>query len=117
VKRVEVAMKLPSVANLREHWTAKHRRVKKQRKHTALALLAGGVRKGLGGPVHVVLTRLAAAHHQLDSHDNLRSAFKAVVDEVAKHFGLDDADPEITFEYRQEVGAPGIVINLHREGL
>ena len=51
-------------------------------------------------PVVVTMTRLSPG--TLDSHDNLRSALKGVVDGIADALGVDDADPRVTWKYAQE---------------
>jgi hypothetical protein len=51
-------------------------------------------------PVIVCLTRHSAG--TLDAHDNLPSAMKHVVDEIASWLGIDDADPRVQWRYEQE---------------
>lgn len=90
-------IRVESVSNLREHWAARHRRAKAHRKAAMVV------------PVHplpcvVTLTRIAP--RALDSHDNLRSGFKALADGIAKRLGVDDADPRVEWRYAQRKGAP-----------
>lgn len=117
-----VSMKLPSVANLREHWGTRKRRVKAQRTATAMALLSAQtsdriwqVRARLkrGEKLHVKLLRIAPRF--LDT-DNLAGALKAVRDEVAKQLGVSDSpDSPVTFGVGQTKplrpkATPGVMI-------
>jgi hypothetical protein len=43
----------------------------------------------------------------LDAHDNLPSAFKHIVDELAAWMGVDDADQRVQWRYEQEKCNPG----------
>ena len=124
---VSIPMDLPSVANKREFWAVKAKRVKAQRNAVTLALKptllredlvwvswadgsrVGGVRRVLTNdplsPLVVTLTRVYAGRCRAYDSDNLVSAFKAVRDSVAACFGVDDADPRIRFVCAQERGA------------
>lgn len=108
---IEIPIALPSVSNLREHWAAKARRVKSQRKATRWRLVAGLISALVDPttrtPVAVTLTRVSP--RKLDD-DNLCGAFKAVRDEVAAYFGVDDADPRLTWRYAQAKGPAKVVI-------
>lgn len=122
---VEIPMKLPSASNMREHWAAKHRRVKAQREATRLVLKTKPIRwvSDASGRVayapmlaHWSVARLAitltrVSPRKLDD-DNLRGAFKACRDEVAAHFGVDDADPRIVWRYAQERGPACVRISF-----
>jgi hypothetical protein len=108
---VEWPMVLPSVANMREHWATKAKRVKAQRMATATVLAANGASWKLRHlrpkeRLAVRLTRIAP--RELDD-DNLVSAMKAVRDSVAAYFGLDDRSVRIRFEYAQAKGKPASV--------
>ena len=92
---VVLPIRLPSVANLREHWSAKARRTKLQR---TAAQLSCRPARALLLPVVVVLTRVAP--RPLDD-DNLASAFKATRDGVADALGIDDRDARIAWKYSQ----------------
>ena len=94
-------LRLPSAANLREHWATKAKRVKAQRQMVA-AYFGGRLLPAL--PVVVTLTRIAP--RTLDS-DNAQMAMKAVRDEVAHRFGVPDNDPRIRWEYGQRKGGVG----------
>jgi hypothetical protein len=114
---VEIPMALPSASNLREHWGAKRRRVKSQRVTTGLMLRANRVADAIqtehvgewaiARPLVVTLTRIGP--RSLDD-DNLRGAFKAVRDEVAAYFGVDDSDPRIKWRYAQAKGRAAVRI-------
>lgn len=112
---VEWPMTLPSFANARMHWTARHRLIKKQRVAVGLALRANGVGwrlKPVGeGKLVVHLTRVAPRPIR-DVHDNLRSAFKGIVDEVAAFFHIDDSDPRIEWQYAQARGRSSVRIKF-----
>jgi hypothetical protein len=102
-----IPLRLPSAANLREHWRVRHKRVQAQRQLVAI-YIGGKPRPTL--PVVVTLTRIAP--RALDG-DNLQSAFKAMRDEVAKWLGVPDNHPSIRWEYGQRrggVGEYGVVI-------
>ncbi len=118
---VEIPMALPSVANLREHWATKAKRVKKQRDVVKLALkilrphglVIGHVVEAIaaatrGEQLIVTLTRIG---RKLDS-DNLASAFKAVRDQVAAELGIDDGSDAIGWHYVQAKGPAGIRIEV-----
>ena len=51
-------------------------------------------------PCIVLLTRFSAG--TLDAHDNLPSAFKHVVDEIADWIGVDDGSGLVQWRYAQE---------------
>jgi hypothetical protein len=115
---VELPMRLPSMANLRLHWATKARTVKAQRSATGLALRTTG-RAFLtawqhmdANPrlrLHCLLTRVGP--RALDD-DNLQGAFKAVRDEVAATFGIDDGSERWRWQYAQERGLYAVRIRL-----
>ena len=94
----KLPMRLQSAANLREHWTTRHRRVKAER-----ALGAWLAVNAVPLPVVVTLTRIAP--RRLDD-DNLRSAFKGLRDGIADKLGVADNDPRVRWEYLQARGKP-----------
>ncbi len=115
---VEIPMRLPSTANLREHWSAKAKRAKAQRQAVALALKSHNLRQGVldgiaeqtrGGQLLVRFTRISP--RKLDS-DNLAIAFKHCRDQVAEHFGTDDGSDQWDWAYAQEPGHPAIRIEV-----
>jgi hypothetical protein len=84
-------------SNAREHWQARHRRVKGERLHTGRALL-GQSRPEI--PCTVILTRLSSG--TLDEGDNLPAALKGVRDQIAAWLGIDDRhSDQVRYEYRQ----------------
>ena len=84
-------------SNAREHWTARHERVKRERRHTA-SMLLGQQRPGI--PCVVTLTRLSSG--TLDPGDNLPAALKGVRDQIAAWLGIDDRHShQVRYEYRQ----------------
>jgi hypothetical protein len=114
VLRLELPIRTVSVANQREPWHRKHARDKAQKQALALALNPLG-RPEL--PVIVKLTRIA--ERRLDD-DNLRSAFKATRDYIAKVWlRSDDGDPAltgITWEYDQEIVTGGRIRVFSKSG-
>lgn len=116
--RVEVPMVLPSASNLREHWAARQRRVKAQRAATLLALKVAhrdsrAVRASPELPSVVTLTRVYGGRGtRAFDDDNLRGAFKAVRDEVAAYFGVNDNDPRIEWRYAQAKGKAMVLIDF-----
>jgi hypothetical protein len=93
-----------SETNMREHWSARHKRRRAQR-NAAWAVTCEPVVLGLATlPAVVTLTRIAP--RRLDS-DNLLGALKAIRDGVADALGVDDADPRLRWVYQQESGGKG----------
>ena len=88
---VELPLRLESVANLREHWACKARRVKSHRM-AALAIPPHTL------PCVVTLTRIAP--RRLDD-DNLRGACKGLRDGIADRLGVKDNDPRVEWRYEQ----------------
>lgn len=66
--------------------------------------------------VGVCITLCSHRRRLLDSHDNLRSSTKPLVDAIAKTIGLDDADPRIKWQYHQleTKGREGVVVTIER---
>ena len=92
------------------HWRAKSSRRASHR--TAVwASMHGKVLPKL--PITVTLTRISAG--ELDEHDNLRGALKAVVDQIAEQYGIADKDKRIDWQYAQEKaprGTHGVRIHI-----
>jgi hypothetical protein len=103
---VSIPIPLPSAANLREHWTARHRRIKSQRVAVAW-VINNKPRPDL--PCIVTLTRISP--RKLDD-DNLQGAFKGVRDEVADWLGVDDGDSRVTWLYAQRKGKASIEVAI-----
>lgn len=114
-------MKLPSLANARLHWRAMDK-LKKEQKAIVGYILRLAPKPWMTwqdppGSTRITLTRIAP--RPLDGHDNLRGAFKYVVDTIADRFDLskdpekprlagqraNDSDPRVEWVYRQERGA------------
>lgn len=100
---VRIPMALPSVANLREHWSKRARRTKQHRLAARLFLTAhlrvSGER--VCPPCVVTFTRIAP--RKLDD-DNLASACKGTRDGIADALGIDDGDERVTWRYGQRKG-------------
>ena len=96
-------IRLVSEANARGHWRRGHQRSKLQKKALAGAWLEAGCPL-VDLPAVVVITRIAP--RQLDS-DNLSRACKALRDEVAQWFGVDDSvQSPLSWRYEQRRGEP-----------
>ena len=91
---------LKSKTNARGHWSGRHRVSKAERKATR-EQLEYVVRTRPEPPVTVLLVRVAP--RELDD-DNATECFKSIRDEIAAWFGVDDADPRITWKYGQRKG-------------
>jgi len=88
--------------NLREHWAARAKRVKRERFLVGQALWARELlmrRQRPGLPCVVTITRVAP--RMLDS-DNAVAGCKGVRDEIAAWLGINDNDPRVTWQYAQE---------------
>ena len=100
----DLNLRTVSEANSSEHWTAKRKR------HLQQQFFVRQILKPFQGkitlPCKVTLTRLGGK--SLDAHDNLRMAFKYIVDEIAdflcpgKKKGQADDDKRIEWFYSQE---------------
>lgn len=95
---INVPIRTVSEINEHCHWRIRHNRVKSQRQATAYCL-HGKEMPTL--PCLVKLTRVGGNH--LDD-DNLRSALKAVRDEVAKWLNINDGGTLVKWEYAEKPG-------------
>jgi hypothetical protein len=93
---------VPSAANLREYWAARHRRTAAQREAVLWMLKPHGKPPGDDSELVVTFTRYG---RMLDG-DNLQGALKAHRDGVADWLGRNDADPRIEWRYRQMSARP-----------
>jgi hypothetical protein len=93
---LELPLHVKNGCNLREHWAARAKRVKRERSVVGWALV---LRAAPTLPCTVTLTRLAP--RALDS-DNAVAGFKAVRDAIAEWMGINDNDPRVTWRYAQE---------------
>jgi hypothetical protein len=100
-----IPIKTQSVANVREHWTAKAKRTKSQR-DAAMKLCP----KWTHGPL-LVVTLTRTAPRELDS-DNLASALKATRDGIAARLRIDDGSPLVDWRYQQRKGEPGVLVEI-----
>lgn len=100
---VHLPIRTVSEANRRDHWSTKAHRVRLHRK-TAAALVPG-----CGLPCTVRLTRVSP---RILDDDNLRGALKAVRDGVADRLGVDDRDVRVRWEYAQQKGRPGVLVEI-----
>ena len=111
---LHIPIMLYSEANQREHYMAKARRVKWQR-HTVMTFLVFNIPRRRPPRKAVLLTRLMGKRQREFDDDNIRSAFKAVRDAVAKYFRVDDGKRcPWTWAYgqeRAEDGVPGVRIS------
>ena len=107
--KYEIPMKLPSCANLREHWSARARRARNHREsgrwHTAVAIMGNP----LPARMRITLTRIAP--RRLDS-DNVASAFKGLRDGIADALGIDDGSPRLEWQYQQGKGAEMVRVEI-----
>jgi hypothetical protein len=99
---VEIPMPVPSLANMRGHWSKKARIVKRQRAVVAMALRAKAF-WNVNCRCRVTLVRVAP--RQLDG-DNCIASMKAIQDGVADWLGVDDRSPVVAWAYQQERGRP-----------
>lgn len=90
----ELPLRIESVANKREHWSARARRTKAHR----LAALAVPTH-----PLPCIVTLTRVGPRKLDD-DNLASGFKALRDGIADRLGVDDGDSRVTWRYAQVRG-------------
>lgn len=77
-----IPVKTVSEGNLRQHWATVSNRKKKQRQLVRLWLNTVGVNFDINGVFSLKVTRIAP--RRLDSHDNLGSSLKTVIDAVCE---------------------------------
>ena len=106
-------IRLVNLSNERSHWSKKAKRAKEQRGLVALALRAKA--KSTPLPIHVCITRIGPRF--LDSHDNLPISAKHVADSIAEVYGIPDNSPLISFEYAQQKGAYGVLIQIESHAM
>lgn len=100
---VRVPIKLVSVANMREHWAAKHRRSRLHRQTTRLTLQAAGKPPAFG---RALISFIRVGGRRMDS-DNLVHSCKAARDGVADWLGVDDGAARLLWHYGQVAGKRG----------
>ncbi len=96
-----VPIRIESVPNLREHWSARAKRWREQRASVWYSLKAAKAPVEL--PCTVTLTRIAP--RELDS-DNNTAGCKGARDAVADWLMVNDNDPRIEWRYGQRKGDP-----------
>lgn len=99
--KVEVPIRIESVANIHEHWTARAKRAGKHKTDTYYALRAAKAPHSV--PCTVTLTRVAP---RILDGDNLQAGCKAARDGVALWLTTDDGDERINWQYAQRKGEP-----------
>lgn len=112
--KVELVLPILTVSegNCHAFWRIAHQRHKSQQKAIFIAMMP--VKQLIALPCIITCTRLAPRN--LDEHDNLRFAFKYIVDKIAeeltgKNKGKGDNDPRLSWKYSQEKSqAKGIKI-------
>ncbi len=117
-ERTELVLDLPIRAeslNAVERMYYRKRNEHRQRARNAVAVKwasqSPGKRLTIQLPCVVTLTRVGP--RAIDTHDNLRAGtLKAVVDRIAKQLGVDDADPRVTWEYRQKKGPHSVRVEI-----
>jgi hypothetical protein len=106
-------LKLPSVANLREHHMTKASRMKKQRAASFAACRNAILDyvQYVSAPLVFLLVRVAP--RPLD-RDNAYMSAKACVDGIADAIGVNDRDPRVTFFVAQEKGPEALRVIVVR---
>lgn len=99
--KLTVPIRIESVANIHEHWSARAKRAREHRTAVYYAMRAAKMPHAV--PCTITLTRIAP--RVLDS-DNLASGCKAARDGVADWLQIDDGDKRVTWAYAQERGEP-----------
>lgn len=98
----EIPVKAVSLTNEHTHWRSKHNTAKPQRKAGYLYALQARIRT-LPFPLVITMTRIAP--RPLDS-DNLPPSMKSIRDGISDALKIDDRDPRVEWEYRQEKRKP-----------
>lgn len=106
----DIPLRTVSGMNDRSHWRKRAHRVKIERAATSAAIFKAGLRAwALTAPLVVTLTRIGPTNG-LDPFDNLPSALKGCVDEIASWLGVDDRkDDRVRYECKQERGPEWLV--------
>lgn len=103
-------LKLVSEANRRDHWAARHRRVRAQKNLVTLVLNGALPRNVLVvGPVEVTITRISP--RRLDD-DNATISAKAVRDAIAAALGVNDGSDVVRWRVEQAKGEPAVRIEI-----
>lgn len=99
--------------NARMHPMERHRKVQAQRLATGLSLRANRIADRLGqcpAGSRLLVTFVRIAPRKVDPGDNLNSCFKAIRDEIAAYFHVNDGDENfIRFDYAAQLKGPSQV--------
>lgn len=107
-----ISGRFPSVANVREHWSARARRAKAHRAAVMVGHLAAGrPLDRIVSAAHRYVVILTRHGRRLDS-DNLAASMKSVRDGVAGLLGVDDGSPRVAWVYRQAQGVDQVDIQV-----
>lgn len=105
------------------HWGPQHRQTRQQRNAVRVAWERSDPHHRLVLPLPAAVKLVRVAPRELDGHDNLRAAFKHVVDEITALLGLsNDRDARVIWNYTQERGGVReygiriVVVNIAPEG-
>lgn len=105
---IVIPLRTSSGLNAREHFGARARRVRAERKAVAW-MLKSATKPAI--PCGVLLTRIAPSSGLDD--DNLTGALKGVRDEIANWLGVDDRDRQtVRYRYTQRRGPWGVAIEF-----
>lgn len=106
--KIEIPIKLPSLANTRMHWRKLAALKRKQREATYLCLVRESPRIPCL-PLIITITRVGP--RELDD-DNLQSACKYVRDQIADIVGVDDGSKLYTWKYEQRTGPYNVEVEI-----
>ncbi len=116
----EIPMVLPSIANIREHWSKRAKRTKAQRESVVLALKNYALRPAVNNcwkellcSSGLTVTLVRQSPRKLDG-DNLQMALKASRDAVASILGVDDGDASVEWRYEQAAGPAALRVRISR---
>lgn len=119
---VDIPIRTTTGLNVREHWAARAKRVKRERAATLQALLAFVHWDGKtallrvlagAGVVSVALERVSPREAD---EDNAVGGLKSVRDEVSAWLGVDDGDPRIVWSYSQSRGPFAVRVTILADG-
>lgn len=108
-------LRTSSRANAHVHWreVAKSAKAHRQAAQLVLSGKKTHLRKSLLAEGTLVVRVVRIAPQDLDGHDNLGMALKAVIDGVADVLGINDRDPRVSFVPDEERGAWGVRIEFY----
>lgn len=100
---VSLPLRVVNGANAREHWSTRARRAKRERQ-TAYLLTPRH-------PLPCVVTLTRVGKRRMDD-DGAAISCKHVRDGIADRLGVDDADPRVTWQYRQRLGDYAVEVEI-----